>query len=113
SNDAGSSTDEVAVNVNPAIADSITIETVDWRSGGGSGTLTVRARTNSPVSRLFLSAATIARVPMNPIGNQRFESLISIRPAPGSVTISSSLGASVTIPVPDSLVLGPGPGGRG
>ncbi|KAI3618996.1 hypothetical protein WG66_000447 [Moniliophthora roreri] len=107
SNDAGSSTDEVVVNVNPAIADSITIETVDWKSGGGSGTLTVRARTNSPVSQLFLSAATIARVPMNPIGNQRFESLISIRPAPGSVTISSSLGASVTIPVPDSVVLGP------
>ncbi|KAK7036465.1 hypothetical protein VNI00_011662 [Paramarasmius palmivorus] len=107
SNDAGSSTDEVVVNVNPAIADAITIETVDWKSGGGSGILTVRARTNSPVSQLFVSASTIARVPMNPIGNQRFEALISIRPAPGSITVSSSLGASVTIPVPDSMVIGP------
>ncbi|KAK7062725.1 hypothetical protein VNI00_000213 [Paramarasmius palmivorus] len=109
SSDAGKSTDEVIVNVNPAIADSITVSLVDWKSGGGSGILTVRASTNSPVSQLFVSASTIARVAMNRIGDMSFESLISIRPAPGSVTVSSSLGASVTIPVPDAAVLGTPP----
>ncbi|ESK86953.1 hypothetical protein Moror_3350 [Moniliophthora roreri MCA 2997] len=108
---AGKSTDEVVINVNPAIADSITVSTVSWKSGGGSGTLTVRASTNSPVSQLFVSASTIARVAMNRIGDMQFESLISIRPAPASVTISSSLGASVTVPVSNADVLGPAPAG--
>ncbi len=36
---------------------------------------------------------------MTSLGSGRFQALVSIRPSPVLVTITSSLGASVTVPV--------------
>ncbi|KAL0573326.1 hypothetical protein V5O48_008624 [Marasmius crinis-equi] len=99
SNDKGSSKDEVVINVSPAVVDAITVESIDRQSGGGgTRVLTVVATTNSAVSQLFISADTIQRIAMQPAGVQRFQAVISVRTVPTSVTISSSLGASVTVP---------------
>ncbi|KAK1230375.1 hypothetical protein PQX77_006534 [Marasmius sp. AFHP31] len=102
SNADGKTTDDVIINVNPAIADAITLQSVDIRSGGGgTRALTVVATTNSPVSQLFLSADNIQRVPMSLIAPQRFQAIVSVRVPPAFVTITSSLGASVTVAVDD------------
>ncbi|KAF8872785.1 hypothetical protein CPB85DRAFT_1216911 [Mucidula mucida] len=96
---AGSSFDTVVFTINPsAVVDSITLEEVSWKSGRGSGLLTVIASTNVASSTLFMSATNpdIATVAMTPQGNNRFQVVVSLRPAPQSVTVSSSLGASVT-----------------
>ncbi|KAL0573327.1 hypothetical protein V5O48_008625 [Marasmius crinis-equi] len=98
SNDEGTTADDVIVNVSPAVVDAITVESVDSGSGGGgTRVLTVVATTNSPVSQLFISADTIQRIAMQSVGIQRFQSVISVRTVPSVVTISSSLGASVTV----------------
>ncbi|KAF9048371.1 hypothetical protein BDZ89DRAFT_941281, partial [Hymenopellis radicata] len=96
---AGSSFDTVVLTINPsAVVDSITLEEVSWKSGRGSGLLTVIATTNMASSTLFMSATNpnIATIAMTPQGNNRFQVVVSLRPAPQSVTVSSSLGASVT-----------------
>ncbi|KAF9026950.1 hypothetical protein BDZ89DRAFT_1067279 [Hymenopellis radicata] len=99
SSDAGSTTDSVAITINPsATVDFITLEEVSWKSGRGSGLLTVTATTNSASSALFMSATNpnIDRLAMSPLGGNRFQIVVSVRPAPMSVTVSSSLGASTT-----------------
>ncbi|KAK1230578.1 hypothetical protein PQX77_006315 [Marasmius sp. AFHP31] len=102
SNADGKTTDDVIINVSPAIADSISLESVELRSGGGgTRALTVVATTNSPVSQLFLQADNIQRIPMSLIAPQRFQAIVSVRVPPTSVTITSSLGASVTVAVDD------------
>ncbi|KAF8890952.1 hypothetical protein BD779DRAFT_220306 [Infundibulicybe gibba] len=54
SNSKGSSTDNVMVVINPTQVDHITFESVTWKSGHGSGTLTVIASSDITSSKLFL-----------------------------------------------------------
>ncbi|PBK87641.1 hypothetical protein ARMGADRAFT_938447 [Armillaria gallica] len=100
SNDAGESSDQVVININPGpTVDSITIEEASWKSGKGSGTLTVIASTNVASSQLFATDPDVDTIAMTSLGSGRFQALVSIRPSPVLVTITSSLGASVTVPV--------------
>ncbi|KAK0488389.1 hypothetical protein EDD18DRAFT_1079001 [Armillaria luteobubalina] len=100
SNDAGKSSDQVVININPGpTVDSITIEEASWKSGKGSGTLTVIASTNVASSQLFATDPDVDTIAMTSLGSGRFQALVSIRPSPVLVTITSSLGASVTVPV--------------
>ncbi|KAK0432809.1 hypothetical protein EV421DRAFT_1461662 [Armillaria borealis] len=104
SNDAGESSDQVVININPGpTVDSITVEEASWKSGKGSGTLTVIASTNVISSQLFVSATDpdVDTIAMTSLGSGRFQALVSIRPSPVLVTITSSLGASVTVSVSD------------
>ncbi|KAK0200589.1 hypothetical protein DFS33DRAFT_1224370, partial [Desarmillaria ectypa] len=104
SNDAGESSDQVIINVNPGpTVDSITVEQASWKSGKGSGTLTVIASTNIISSQLLVSVSAtnpdVDTIAMTSLGSGRFQALVSIKPSPAFVTVTSSLGASVTVPV--------------
>lgn len=102
SNSRGNSSDTVMITVNPSQIDHISFEEVDWQSGKGSGILTVIASTDSAVSQLFMSATNpdIASTPMSPLGGGRFQSLVTIKPAPERVTVTSSLGGFASTVVP-------------
>ncbi|KAJ7579233.1 hypothetical protein C8J56DRAFT_340014 [Mycena floridula] len=95
-NAAGSTSDNVTVTVVPGnqVVDRITFETATWKAGKGSGTLTVIADSNIEGSQLILSAldADMSAIPMTSLGGGRWEILVSIRPAPTSVTVTSSFG---------------------
>ncbi|KAJ7572645.1 hypothetical protein C8J56DRAFT_790676 [Mycena floridula] len=97
-NSAGSSIDQVTVTINPTTIDQITFQQVTWKSGKGSGTLTVLASSNIASSSLFVSASTpdIAKTAMTSLGGGRWQALITIKPAPALVTVTSSLGASAS-----------------
>ncbi|KAF8890890.1 hypothetical protein BD779DRAFT_1701131 [Infundibulicybe gibba] len=97
-NNVGVGSDDVMVVVNPFQVDHITFESVTWQSGKGSGTLTVIADTDNLSSVLFMSAMNpnIATIPMSPLGGGRWQAIVMVRPAPSSVTITSSLGASAS-----------------
>ncbi|KAF5362621.1 hypothetical protein D9758_009603 [Tetrapyrgos nigripes] len=93
-NSAGNSTDTVMVNIVPVVIDHITLDLVSWKSGKGSGTLTVIATTDVASAMLFVSATNpdVATIAMTSLGAGRFQALVSMRPAPASVTVTSNLG---------------------
>lgn len=100
SNTFGSSNDTVTVTINPSQGqvDHITFESVTWKSGKGSGTLTVIADTDVSSSKLFMSATNpdIPTVSMTSLGGNRWQALVMIKPAPTLVTVTSSLGGSAS-----------------
>ncbi|KAL0949902.1 hypothetical protein HGRIS_009930 [Hohenbuehelia grisea] len=94
SNTHGNSSDTVMITVNPSQIDHITFQEVSWQSGKGSGTLIVRASTDSDSAQLFMTATNpdIATIPMMPQGGGIFQVLVTVKPAPTQVTVTSSLG---------------------
>ncbi|THU90564.1 hypothetical protein K435DRAFT_675871 [Dendrothele bispora CBS 962.96] len=95
-NSAGNSTDTVMVDIVPNTVDHITLETVSWKSGKGSGTLTVIASTDNLSAMLFVSVRAtnpdVSTLAMTSLGSGRWQALVSMRPAPATVTVTSNLG---------------------